>query len=207
MFRIAFILLGLFLLFGGLNDAYNGWKQPEPARLKVAEFIGSDHSADWVVLTDAKLNLLKAVMVAKGEGGKIKQLYIPIESDKFFQKDKVSLLLDTKDKELIAIANEMRAMSEGEQLKYIVQNRDRLLREGEISGTMSSKAVMNSERVAEVNGLIKNLDGEFFILSHGADVNLKRGLIIAGVALVILVLAFRRKKKVIPKTPEAPEAA
>jgi len=195
MVRIVIILLGIFLLFGGAHDAYNGWKNPEPIQMSVSDFINSDKSASWVNLHDAKLNLLKAVAVTSGKTGKVKQLYVPIESEEFFQEGKVKLLLDTSDKELLTLAQEMHDLSEAEQLKYVVQNRDKLLRNAPLSGTMVSHHAMSSERRKEMGELIKNLDQEFYLMNHGADVDLVRGLIISGVATLILLFGIFRKKK------------
>lgn len=195
MFRILFILIGLFILLGGLHEAYEGWSNPEPKQMTVSDYVNSDHTENWVVLTDAKLNLMKGVMVTKGEGGKIKRLYLPIESEEFFQKEKISLLLDTTDEELLASAEEMRALSEGEQLKHFIQNRDKFLRNVELSGKVWSQSVMDSDHADDINRLISNIDDEYYVLDHGATADFTRGLIISMVALVILVIAISRKRK------------
>ncbi len=203
MLRVVFIAFSLCPLHGGKQDAYRGWKHPNPERMTVAEFAASDQSAEWVVLTDAKLNLLKAAVLKKGKDKVIKKLYVPIESEEIFQKEKVSLLLDTNDKELLQIAAELYEMSEGEQLKYIVKNRDKLLRESELSGTMSGKGTMSADRVEEMRSIVKNLGDDFHIMKHNATVNLTRGLIISVVALFFLILALRRRKKsAVPSGPE-----
>ena len=195
MLRIVLILLGLFLLFGGIHDAYNGWQQSEPARMTVAEYTASDQADSWVVLTDAKVNLLKAVTVRKGKEGKVNRLYVPIESDEFFQKEKISLLLDTTDKELLAVAEEMVALSAGDQIRYLAENRNKLLRDVELSGTMMSHRALSSDRAEELGKLIGNLKDGFYIMNHGATVDFTRGVFISIVALLLLVFAARRKKK------------
>ena len=163
--------------------------------MTVSDYVNSDHTERWVVLTDAKLNLMKGVMVTKGEGGKIKRLYLPIESEEFFQEEKISLLLDTTDDELLASAEEMRALSKGEQLKHLIQNRDKYLRNVELSGKVWSQSVMDSDHADDINRLISNIDDEYYVLDHGVTADFKRGLIISIVALVILVITISRRRK------------
>ena len=195
MLRIAFLLFSLFILFGGAYDAYIGWKNPEPTRTTVADYAKSDKSKEWVILTDAKINLLKAVVVTRKKGGKISKLYVPIESAEFTQKDTISLLLDTDDKEILDIARQLHAMSGAEQLQFLVKEKDKLVRNVELSGRIASKHSMSSDRVKEMQKLIENLASDFYILDHNWEASLKRGLIIAGIGLFMLILSFRKKKK------------
>ncbi|MCI5222287.1 MAG: hypothetical protein D3924_06335 [Candidatus Electrothrix sp. AR4] len=195
MSKIIIMVCSLLLFFFGVHDACDGWKHPASKHMTVAEFVASDQSARWVVLTDAKLNLRKATVVTKERSGEIKKLYVPIESEEFFQKEKVSLLLNTEDEELLQIAAQLYLMTDGEQLGEIVQNRDKLLREVELSGTMCGKGTMNLNRVKKIRSIVNNLDEDFRILHHDANMNLTRGLIFSGVALLVLVFTLRRKKK------------
>jgi hypothetical protein len=201
MWRNIIMICGLLLLVGGMYHAYGGLKHSVPERMTVAEFATNDRFPGAVLLTDARLNLLKAVVVTEGKEGKLKKLYVPIESIEFFQEGKVDLLLDTSDAKLLEIASALYRMSKGEQMKHIVQYRNVLLQETTLSGVMLDKASMRASRLREINAIVPNLADDFFVLRHHAKVNLLRSLIISVLGLFVLIFGLFRDEKVDP-SPE-----
>ncbi|MCI5158981.1 MAG: hypothetical protein D3906_11220 [Candidatus Electrothrix sp. AUS1_2] len=195
MWRNIIILCGLLLLIGGMYSAYGGLKHSAPKQMTVVEFAADERAPGAVQLTDARLNLLKAVALTEGATGKIKKLYLPIESIGYIQEDKVSLLLDTDDEKILRIASELYRMSKEEQMKHAVHHRDTLLREMELSGMMLDKASMRAGRLHEIEAVVPNLAENFFVLRHHARVNLFPSLIISVLGLFILVFGLFREKK------------
>ncbi len=202
MWRNIIMICGLFLLIGGMYHAYGALKHSIPERMRVADFAKSYRSPGAVLLTDARLNLLKAMVVTKGDKGEIKKLYLPIESVYFLQEEKVELLLDTSDAELLKIASDFYRMTKEEQVKHVVHHRLSLLREMELSGLMLDKASMRASRLREVSSLVPHLADDFFILRHHAKVNLARSLVISVLGLFVLIFGLFREKKS-ASTPEA----
>jgi hypothetical protein len=202
MWRNIIMICGLLLLVGGMYHAYGALKSSTPKRMSVDDFAKSHRSPGAVLLTDARLNLLKAIVVTKGEKGEIKKLYLPIESVYFLQEEKVELLLDTSDAELLKIASDFYRMSKKEQMKHVVHHRLSLLREMELNGLMLDKASMRASRLREVRSLVPNLADDFFILRHHAKINLTRSLVISVLGLFVLIFGLFRDKKTWP----APEA-
>lgn len=198
MWRNIIMICGLLLLVGGMYLAYGGLKTSVPERMTVDEFATDHRSPGAVLLTDARLNLLKAVVVTEGKEGKIKKLYVPIESIEFLQEDKIDLLLDTSDKKLLRIASELYRMSKEEQMKYVVYHRDTLLQEIELSGIMLGKTSMRASRLREISTIVPNLADDFFLLRHHAKVSLVRSLIISVLGLFVLVFGLFREKKADP---------
>ena len=202
MWRNIIMICGLLLLVGGMYHAYRGLQHSVPQRMTVAEFVADNRSPGAVLLTDARLNLLKAFVVTEGKEKKIKKLYIPVESIAFLQEDKISLLLDTDDEELLRIASEFYGMTKEEQMKHVISHRDSLLRETGLSGIMLDKASMRASRLREISTVIPNLADNFFVLRHHAKINLVRSLIISVLGLFVLLFGLFREKKV-----DAPESA
>ncbi|MCW5202515.1 hypothetical protein VU12_06205 [Desulfobulbus sp. US4] len=199
------MICGLLLLVGGMYLAYGGLKKSVPERMTVAEFAIDDRSPGAVLLTDARLNLLKAVVVTEGEEGKIKKLYVPIESIEFLQEDKIDLLLDTNDEKLLRIASELYQMNKEEQMKHVVYHRNTLLHEIELSGIMLDKASMRASRLREISTVVPDLADDFFVLRHHAKVNLIRSLVISVLGLFVLIFGLFRDEKVDP-SPEIDSA-
>ncbi|MCI5124503.1 MAG: hypothetical protein D3925_08520 [Candidatus Electrothrix sp. AR5] len=206
MWRNIIMICGLLLLVGGMYHAYGGLKHSVPERMTVAEFATDDRSPGAVLLTDARLNLLKAVVVTKGKEGEIKKLYVPVESIEFPQEGKVDLLLDTSDGELLRIASELYQMNKEEQMKHVVYHRDTLLQDIALSGIMLDKASMRASRLREISAMVPNLADDFFVLRHHAKVNLLRSLVISVLGLFILVFGLFRDEGVDP-SPETDSAS
>ncbi len=198
MWRNIIMICGLLLLVGGMYHAYGGLKHSVPERMTVAEFATDDRSPGAVLLTDARLNLLKAVVVTEGKEGKIKKLYVPIESIDFLQEGKIDLLLDTSDTKLLQIASVLYRMSKGEQMKHVVQHRNVLLQETTLSGIMLDKASMRASRLREISTVVPNLADDFFVLRHHAKVNLLRSLVISVLGLFVLIFGLFRDEKADP---------
>ena len=203
MWRSIIVICGLFLFGTGMYYAYGGLKHSVPKRMTVVEFAADERSPGAVRLSDARLNMLKAVAVTEGATGKIKKLYLPIESIGYIQEGKVSLLLDTSDEKLLEIASELYSMSRAEQMKQAVLHRNTLLREMELSGMMLDKASMQASRLREIEAVVPNLADNFFVLRHHAKVNLLRSLVISVLGLFVLIFGLLREKKAV--TPSEPE--
>ncbi len=195
MWRNIIMICGLLLLVGGMYLAYGGLRKSVPQRMTVEEFATDGRSPGAVLLTDARLNLLKAVVVTEGKEGKIKKLYVPIESIEFLQEDKIDLLLDTSDEKLLRIASELYQMSKEEQMKHVVYHRDTLLQEIALSGIMLGKSSMRASRLREISTMVPNLADDFFLLRHHATVSLVRSLVISVLGLFVLIFALFRDKK------------
>ncbi|MCW5211347.1 hypothetical protein VU04_00355 [Desulfobulbus sp. TB] len=203
MWKSIIMICGLFLLIGGMYHAYFLLKNATPQQMTVAEFIGSDHHLGAVLLTDARLNLLKAMIVTEGKESRIKKLYLPIESIEFFQEDKVSLLLDTSDAKLLNIASKFYRMSKKEQRSYVVHHRQELLQEIELVGIMLDRHSMRASRLQEIRNVVPQLADDFFVLRHQAKVSLVRSLVISVLGLFILIFGLFRdedKADLAPKT-------
>lgn len=198
--RFALACRGMYLAYGGLRKSV-------PERMTVEEFVTDDRSPGAVLLTDARLNLLKAVVVTEAKEGKIKKLYVPIESIEFLQEGKINLLLDTSDEELLRIASELYRMSKEEQMKHVVYNRETLLQDIELSGIILDKHSMRASRLREISTIVPNLADDFVLLRHHAKVNLLRSLVVSVLGLFVLIFGLFRDEKTdpSPETDLSPE--
>ena len=206
MWRNIIMICGLLLLVGGMYHAYSGLKRSAPRKMTVLEFAADERSPGAVQLTDARLNMLKAVAVTKGKEEEIKKLYLPIESLGYIQEGKIKLLLDTGDGELLRIASELYRMSKEEQMKHAVHHRNTLLRETELSGIILDKASMRASRLREIQAVVPNLADDFFVLRHHAKFNPLRSLVISVLGLFVLIFGLFREKKAVSssETDSAP---
>ncbi|MCI5116984.1 MAG: hypothetical protein D3913_03280 [Candidatus Electrothrix sp. LOE1_4_5] len=205
MWKNIIMLCGFLLLVGGMYQAYFLLKNATPQQMTVAEFLGSHDDyhrhLGTVLLTDARLNLLKAIVITGGKENRIKKLYLPIESIEFLQGDKVSLLLDTSDVKLLNIASKIYRMSKKEQRQYVVHHRQELLQERELGGIMLDRHSMRASRLQEIRTVVPGLADDFFVLRHQAKVSLVRSLIISILGLFILTFGLFREEKAEPVPP------
>lgn len=211
MWKSIIMICGLLLLVGGMYHAYLLLKNATPQQMTVAEFIGSHgdyhHHLGAILLTDARLNLLKAMIVTEGKENRIKKMYLPIESIEFLQKDRVSLLLDTSDAKLLNIASKIYRMSKKEQRRYVVHHRQDLLQEIELGGIMLDRRSMRASRLQEIRTVVPRLADDFFVLRHQAQVSLARSLIISVLGLFILLFGLFREEKRDPAPPTDSKSA
>lgn len=196
------MLCGLFLLVGGMYHAYFLLKNATPQQMTVAEFMQFAHRSHHlgaVLLTDARLNLLKAIVITEEKENRIKKLYLPIDSIELLQEDRVSLLLDTSDAKLLNIASKIYRMSKKEQRSYVVHHRQDLLQEIELVGLMLDRHSMRASRLQEIRTVVPRLADDFFVLRHQAKVSLARSLVISVLGLFILIFGlFRGEEKADP---------
>jgi hypothetical protein len=187
--------LSWLLLYHGCG----GLENPRPTRTTVADYVKSDKSKKWVVLTDAKINLLNAVTLTTtttttnkytrelvSSKTALSKLYIPIESTGSIQNDTVSLLLETDNEEILDVARQLKTESKGELLQSLAREKAKLIRSVELSGLMEK-----GENV-EIRKHIKNLAGDFYILKHNQSgvglMGLIGGLIMMGIGILLLTL-------------------
>lgn len=193
--KLIIAIFSAFMIFGGVYDSYLSYNNPEPIKMSVSEYSQSDKSkAVYVTITDAKINLLKSVVLSNKLGGSISRLYVPIESNGFQQDNKTTLILNSSDTDVLNTANEVFSLSETEQLKYLIENRDKLMLAGEISGRLVHSKMMESDRREEVSKLMKNLDGDFYVLNHNASASKVRGPVLLVLGLLMMILVVRRKR-------------
>ena len=191
--KFVIIIFSLFMMFGGLFDTYKSYRNPKPIDMKVSEFVRSDKSdLTYVNLTDANVSLLKAV-AASGLGG-VSRLYVQIESESYKQEDKISLILNTVDDEIIDLADKMFSLPQSEQLKFMIKNKDKLVIKGQISGRVMHSDSMESNRKEEMLKLMDKLDKDFYFLNHNGHPSKVRGPVMFLIGLIMFVLAFRVKK-------------
>ncbi len=198
LFVIILFVFGLFLIAGGIGDAIQGHRAPEATKMTVAEFIADENISPWVILTDAKINLLRAVAVSSGSSGKIKRLYAPIESNDAPQKDAIKVLIRTSDSEMIEVAQQMKDLSAGEQIKFLASHKKDLLREGAIEGRVNSHNSLKDSDLKEMRKLVGDLSSKFTVFDYpGLAPSFKRGILILclGIGLTLLSLFMFKKKK------------
>lgn len=192
------MICGLLLVIGGMLYAYDGLKFSVPERMTVAKFIQDKRSAGTVLLTDARLNLLKAIVMTEGNQGEIKKLYLPVESEDYVQEGKINLLLESRDEKLLKIASEFFTMKKEEQMKYAVHHRDTLLRNMDLSGIMLDTRSMRANRLQEIRSVVPNLADNFFLLRHNAQINLVPSLVVSVLGLFVLIFGLFREKRAEP---------
>ena len=189
------MICGLLLLVGGMFYAYDGLKLSVPERMTVEEFATDDRSPGTVLLSDARLNLLKAIVMTEGNQEKVKKLYLPVESAEYVQQGGIDLLLESKDENLLKIASEFFTMKKEEQMKYAVHHRDSLLRDMELSGIILDTSSMRASRLQEIRTVVPNLADDFFLLRHNAQINLIPSLVVSVLGMFVLIFGLFREKR------------
>jgi hypothetical protein len=207
--RYLLLIISLITIFGGINDTYTSWKNPHPIPMTVEEFTQAKDKPVYVRLSDASFNLIDAVIVGRKTSGaekgeqrirKVTRLYIPIHSGSdSSEKQTIAILLDTQDDALLAAANEIQRLSEGEQLVYYAEHADELKMTKEVSGHVVSEATMNSDHREKIRSLKKNLAKKFFVLDDDSLPSIVRGISALGLGvfllLLSLVLILRKRRK------------
>ena len=182
------------MIFGGVFDTYQSYSNPKPIDMTVSEFNKADKSKlTYVSLSDAKISLLKSVAVS-GLGG-VSRIYVQIESDEFKQDNKISLVLNTVDNTIIDMADKLFSLSQAEQLKFMLENKDKLTINGQISGRLMHSDSMEDDRKEEMLKLNSKLDSNFYVINHHGYPSKFRGPVMLFIGLLMLVFAIRAKKK------------
>ena len=182
------------MMFGGGFDTYQSYSNPKPTAMTVSEFSKFDKSKTvYIALTDAKISLLNAV-AASGLGG-VSRIYVQIESEDFKQDTKISLILNTVDDNIIDLADKLFSLSQAEQLKFIIENKDKLTIKGQLSGRLMYSDSMQNDRKDEMLKLVDKLDNDFYVLNHNGQPSKVRGPVMFIIGLLMLILATRKKSE------------
>jgi hypothetical protein len=204
--RYLLLVVSLLILFGGVNDTWTSWQNPQPVAMTLREFAQAEPKPVYVRLSDARPNLVDAVIVgrrdAEAEGGgqqikSVTRLYIPIRPEGAAKDEKVSLLLDTRGKGLLATANEFNRLSSVDQLLYFAEHSDDLVVNGPVSGRVARSSTMSADRREQLRKLKTDLAEEFFVLEHNSLPSLRRGItaLVAGVLLLLLSLTLISRRR------------
>jgi len=198
--RYLLLVVSLLVLFGGVNDTCTSWRNPRPVAMTLQEFTQAEPKPVYVRLSDARPNLVDAVIVGHkdtrpGEDGQqiesVTRLYIPIRPEGAAKGERVSLLLDTQEEGLLATANEFNRLSSVDQLLYFAEHSENLVVKGEVSGRVARSTTMSTDRRERLRKLKTDLAEEFFVLEHGSLPSLRRGLTALVVGLLLLILSLR----------------
>jgi hypothetical protein len=109
-------ILAIGLVAVGGQGLYVGLTNRTPKAMTYQEFLQKKPSSGWIVIEDARLDLLRAIHESNRFTGTIKKVFIPVSSSAAGEggdDDKIHLLLMTKDEEILKTLKDLEAATGG----------------------------------------------------------------------------------------------
>lgn len=205
---INFGCIGFFiaiaLLWGGGQGLYTALKNREPLKMTFKEYEEKRPDAEWVSLSDAQLNLLNSAYTSSRLNDEIKELYIAVEAVGDRSEKPALVLLETKDKDLIAKMNTLGAMTSPEDLTPELITS--LFPARQITGLVQFGIDADSKTREKLAKLDLSLAPDFIIITDGEEPSLgaSAAMLAAGLALGFFMLRGKKEPPAAPAPPDLP---
>jgi hypothetical protein len=109
-------IMAIGLIAMGTQGVYVGVTNRTPKVMTYQELLQKKPSSGWIEISDARLNVLSAISESNRFTGKIKQVYIPVDSSAAGEgpgDGLIHLLLSTKDEAILQTVKDLRAVTGG----------------------------------------------------------------------------------------------
>jgi len=196
----AFSIAGLAVGAQGLYTAINN---PEAASYTVADYLSQQPKNTWLNLEEAQTDISQAAYFKTRVIGTIDEVYVPIFSAEDTWRGSVKILLETTRPEVIETVKDLEAATEaGEEqfLEYFAENKDSVLIEDDVTGTIVSGLHSDDDTRRELEQLYgSQLSSDFIVIKDGGKPSYLLSILAlaagsAGSGLLVRLLFFRGQK-------------
>lgn len=189
MLVFACIIVALFAM--GAQGIYTAWKNRRPVIMSCEDYARTKPKTAWLALTNCALDLNSAAFeTLRYQNVEIpSQLFIPVRS--FSEKEPVkdSVVLATRDPELMKTLREMLSQPRGELRDWLARNADRVYVRREVRGLVQFGVELKSEQRRKLARLQDNLAPDFIILEDGKKPDAKQSIGFLGLGTLMLVVS------------------
>lgn len=195
------VVLALGLIYSGGQGTYESLKNRQQRVMTFEQFAQEKPTGGWIKVTGATLDLTEAMWDDTALNSQSASVYVPVHSAREEDEDeatteKTMLLLETSDPKIKAGVAEVAALEEKnlsdvDYLEWILDNRNKLFLQREISGTIQFGATgMKSDTREQISKIGETLDPNFVVMNDGAKPELARSLGILTAGLVLAAFMF-----------------
>jgi hypothetical protein len=204
---LLFVCVIIFLFAMGGQGIYTAFKNRRPVVMSCEEFARTRPRTVWLALTNCTIDLTTAAYqtlryrnVEMPSG-----LFIPVRSASEKEPVKDTVLLATRDPELMKTLHEMESQPSQEAVKeWVARNVDRVFQRRDVKGLVQFGVELDSRQRSKLARLQKDLAPDFIILDDGKKPEVTQSfgyLALGGVFLIISVVMVKRSRE-----PNAAEA-
>jgi len=192
----------IILLFGmGAQGIYTAVKNRKPVVMSCEEFSRIKPKAAWLALTNCTIDLSSAAYetLIYQNVAIPSELFIPVRSASEKEPVKDTVLLATRDPELMKTLREMESQPSEEALKeWIARNVERVFMRRDVKGLVQFGVELDTKQRRKLAKLQDNLAPDFIILSEGKKPEFTQSfgyLALGSVFVVISVVMVRRGRE------------
>ena len=195
----------ILLLFGlGVQGICTAIRNRNPLALSCEQYSRNKPKADWLVITNCVLDLT----AGSYESWQYKnvevpaELYIPVRSAVRRPSGKDTILLATRDPEMMKTVREMESLNSREELKdWLASNAKRVFVRRDVRGLVKSGVEMDTQKRRKLEKLQGDLADDFIMLEEGRKPEFTQSvgfLALGAVMLVVSVVFVRRTREPAP---------
>jgi hypothetical protein len=152
-FGLIRLIIPIALLWGGGQGLYTALTNRQPHSVTFAEYARTKPDKKWVELKETQL---------------VSEVYIPMHAPGEADDAKVQALLLTKDKEVIDLVKQLRALpNEKAVIEFVAKNHERVFPQRTVSGMVQFGIDSDSKKRRKIEKLDANLAGDFAVIEEG----------------------------------------
>jgi len=192
----------IILLFGmGAQGIYTAMKNRKPVVMSWEDFSRLKPKAAWLTLTNCTIDLSSAsYQTLRYQNVEIpSELFIPVRSASEKEPVKDTILLATRDPELMKTVREMESQPSLEELKeWIARNTGRVFMRRDVQGLVQFGVELDRGEKRKLAKLQINLAPDFIILEEGKRPEITQSigyLALGAVFVVISVVVVKRGRE------------
>lgn len=192
----------IILLFGmGAQGIYTAVKNRKPVVMSCEDFSRIKPKAAWLALTNCTIDLSSAAyQTLKYQNVEVpSELFIPVRSASEKEPVKDTILLATRDPELMKTLREMESQPSQAELKdWIARNADRVFIRRNVKGLVQFGVELDAQQKRKLAKLQHNLAPGFIILDEGKrpEITQSFGYLALGVVFVVIsVVVVKRGRE------------
>ena len=192
----------IILLFGmGAQGIYTAAKNRKPVVMSWEDFSRLKPKAAWLAITNCTIDLSSAAyQTLRYQNVEVpSELFIPVRSASEKEPVKDTILLATRDPELMKTVREMESQPSREELKeWIARNTDRVFMRRDVKGLVQFGVELDGGEKRKLAKLQNNLAPDFIILEEGKRPQITQSigyLALGAVFVVISVVVVKRGRE------------
>lgn len=188
-------LIGIALLIGGSQALYIAVTNRSPLKMSCADYLTKMPEGKWLQLSNCQVFRGETISKSFLGKGPISEVYIPVRPVDAESSGKIKLLLYSRDKDDLAIAQQMR--DAGDDVKklteFMIKSAGKLVETREIEGTLKFGIDMSDKDRQKLTNAEIRLDPGFVVLQAGERPNLAKSCLLVGGGILLSLFALIRK--------------
>jgi len=163
-----FLIWSIVWIIHSSSGIWETLSNRELTKLTYAEYVDKKPDAAWIEITDAKM-MAHQVIYRGFLGAVVEELYIPVRGPDSKKSEKISVLLHTEDKELVARISKLKAdldgaKTKGEKLLILLKSGVKI--ETQVVGMVVHKDDLDEKVRDTLDSEERNLAEDYVVIEH-----------------------------------------